>query len=116
MPPESRLFRQGLIAICGTGLFDEGFDELSATPAFLDRVLPLHGAGSVRVLLFIDQFPGSFLLGVLGPDFVVALYPGIDVLRGPDIVTAVFEAPEDVDENRHTQTIKGMDQIGQPLY
>jgi hypothetical protein len=44
------------------------------------------------------------------------LYPGLDVLRCPDIITAVFEASQDVDENRHTQTIKGIDHPGQPLY
>jgi hypothetical protein len=108
-------FRQGLISILETGLFDQGFDELPTTPAFLDRVLPLHGARSVRVLLRIDQFPGPLLFGVLGPDFVVMLYPGIDILRGADIITAVLEAAQDVDENRHTQTIKGIDPRGQPF-
>jgi hypothetical protein len=98
------------------GLLYQGFNELLTTPTFLDRVFPLHGGGSIRVLLRINQFPGPFLFRVLGPDLIVMPYPGVDVLRCPDIVTAVLKASEDVDENRHTQTIKGIDPSGQSPY
>jgi hypothetical protein len=103
MTAESRLFRQGLIAILGTGLFGEGFDELSAAPAFLDRVFPLHGSGSIRVFLRIDQFPGPFLFRILGTYLVVVLYSGLDVLGGSDIIGPVLETSQDIHENRHTK-------------
>ena len=80
----------------------QGFQELLGA-AFFDRVFSLHGARSIRVLLFIDQFPGSFLFCVLGSYLVVVFKSGSYVLRGPDIVGSVFEASEDIDKNRHAQ-------------
>ncbi len=91
-----------LILTQRTGFLYQGFDELLA-PVFLNRVLSLHGAGSIGVFLRIDQFPGPFLLGVLGPCLVVMFHPGIDVLRCADIIASIFEASQDVNEDRHTQ-------------
>lgn len=34
---------------------------------------------------------------------VVMFESGIDVLRGPDIIGSIFEAPQDINENRHAQ-------------
>jgi hypothetical protein len=111
---ETKSSLAGLILAHRTGTFNQGFNE-SPAPASLDHIFPLHSAGSIRVFLRIDQFPGPFLFCVLGPDLIVMLYSGIDIFRRSHIITAVLETSEDVDENRHTQTIKGIAPPGQPF-
>ena len=84
------------------GIFYQRFNE-SFTALLLDGVFPLHGTGPVRVFLCVNQFPRFFLFCVLGSGLIVMFYSGLDVLRRADIIASVFEAFQDVHENRHTQ-------------